>query len=62
MHQAGRFQVSNLCGPPYACDSNPHQKGFVGTVVDFLFHPTKKKQRGNLKVYLSKESSLSIIL
>lgn len=57
MHQAGHFQVSNLCGPPYACGSNPHQKGFVGTGVDFLFRPAKKNKRGILKECPLKNSS-----
>lgn len=62
VHQAGRFRVSNLCGPPYACDNNPRQKGSAGTDVDFPFRPTRKKQKKHFKLCLSRKTFLLPIL
>lgn len=55
VHQAGHFQVSNPYGPPYACDNNPHQKGFVGIDADFLFHPAKKIREASYRCAFQKK-------
>lgn len=41
VHRAAHSQASDLYVLPYACDSNPRQKGFAGTDVYFPSHQAK---------------------
>lgn len=47
VHQATHFRALDLCELPCACDSNPHQKGSVGTDVYFPSHQAKTRILNN---------------